>query len=91
MNLTTVVTKKEKQILGQVVALTKAIYFKEPLEPATGHQFRPGDGITKGIFKVSGVYLEWWLTNNTKRVIEDMVQMATEVNPNLEDLPVASR
>jgi hypothetical protein len=78
-----VVANKEKQILGKVVALTKAIYFKEPLEPATGHQFRPGDGITKGIFKVSGVYLEWWLTNNAKQLIEDIVQMATEVSPNL--------
>src|ERR1043165_6112488 len=75
--------KKEKAILGKIVALTKGIYFKEPSEPATGHQFRPGDGITKGIFRISGVYLEWWVTNTAKRSIEDVVRMATEVNPQL--------
>ena len=77
-------SKKEKAILGKVVALTKAIYFKEPSEPATGHQFRPGDGITKGILRVTGVYLEWWLTNTAKRLIEDIVRIATELNPKLQ-------
>ena len=74
---------KEKAILGKIVALTKAIYFKEPSEPATGHQFRPGDGMTKGIFRVSGVYLEWWVTDTARRMIEDVVRMAIEVNPKL--------
>jgi hypothetical protein len=76
-------TKKEKAILGKVVALTKAIYFKEPSEPATGHQFRPGDGITKGIFRTSGLYLEWWVTSTAKRFIEDIVRMAAEANQKL--------
>lgn len=76
-------TKKEEAILGKVVALTKAIYFKEPSELATGHQFRPGDGITRGIFRTSGLYIEWWLTNKSKRLIEDIVRLATEVNPKL--------
>jgi len=77
-------TNKEKAILGKIVALTKAIYFKELLEPATGHQFRPGDGITKGILRMSGVYLEWWLTNTAKRLIEDIVRIATELHPKLQ-------
>lgn len=75
--------KKNKAILGKMVALTKAIYFKEPSEPATGHQFRPGDGMTRGIFRVSGVYLEWWVTDTARRLTEDVVRMATEVNPKL--------
>ena len=29
------------------------------------------------------MYLEWWLTNTAKRLIEDIVRIATELNPKL--------
>lgn len=76
--------KRQQNIFGKIIALTKEIHLTEPPNgKGSLHQFRGGDGKTKGIFRISGIYLNWWFTDSSRRIIEELVEMATEVIPDL--------
>jgi hypothetical protein len=76
---------KNKKIHGHIVALTKNIHLKEPAD-GTGYlcQFRGGDGTTPNHFRVSGIYLNWWFTSRSQKLIDELIEMAVRFDPNLQ-------
>jgi len=79
------ISKSQQNIFGKLIALTKEIRLKEPIGGSWGlHQFRGGDGKTKGIHRVSGIYLNWWFSERSRVIIEEIIEMATEQIPDLK-------
>lgn len=77
---------KNKKILGHIIALTKSIYLREPAD-GSGYlsQFRGGDGTPLNPFRVSGIYLNWWFTERSRKLAEEIAEMAMRLDPNLQD------
>lgn len=75
---------KNKIILWHIVDLTKNIYLRKPADRA-GYlsQFRVGDSTTQDPFRVRSIYLNWWFTDRSHRLIGDLVEMAMQLDPNL--------
>jgi hypothetical protein len=76
---------KNKKILGHIIALTKNIHLREPAD-GSGYlnQFRGGDGTTSNPFRVSGLYLNWWFTDRSRKLAEEIVEMAVRFDPDLQ-------
>lgn len=77
---------KDKKILGHIIALTKSIYLREPAD-GSGYlsQFRGGNGTRSDPFRVSGIYLNWWITERSRKLAEEIAEMAMRLDPNLQD------
>jgi hypothetical protein len=79
------VTKRQQNIFSKLVALTKEIRLKQPNGDSLGlHQFLGGDGKTKRIMKVSGLVLNWWFSERSRIVIDELVEMALDEIPDLK-------
>jgi hypothetical protein len=79
------VTKNSK-ILGHIIALTKSIYLREPAD-GSGYlsQFKGGDGTSPRFLKISSGHLRWWFTKRSRKLTEEIAEMAMRLDPNLKD------
>lgn len=82
--LTDKMSKKRRNIFGKLIALTKEIRLKQPNDESWGlHQFRGGNGKMRGEMRVSGIYLNWWFSERSRALIDELVEMATDEIPDL--------
>jgi hypothetical protein len=79
------VTKRQRNIFSKLIALTKEIRLKQPDRGSWGlHQFLGGDGKTKRMMKVSGLVLNWWFSERSGIVIDELIEMALDEIPDLK-------
>lgn len=79
------VTKRERNIFSKLIALTKEIRLKQPNGGSWGlHQFLGSDGKTKQMMKVSGLVLNWWFSERSGIVIDELIEMAVDEIPALK-------
>jgi len=79
------VSKSQRKIFGKLIALTKEIRLKQPKGGQWGlHQFLGGDGKTKRIMKVSGLSLNWWFSERSGIIIDELVEMVLDEIPDLK-------
>jgi hypothetical protein len=76
---------KQDHILGKIIALTRNIHLKEPLDGSGfSSSFFAGKRDFQSPFLSSGFGLEWWLTKDAFSFCEDIANMTLTHDPKFE-------